>query len=329
MHEILFQNEDASTRRLKEDLVNSIKENSKVAIYDQYRNYCYKEGFNSFDYFYERIKKLIFATSGEWAFFYEPSDYGPYLLGVRLSKWDEDHFGFKMANLQVFTLPYQDVQIAIFQTLLQHAISFLKGEGVKFISSRINGDCLQALHALEDVGFRYYDNVIWPIVSTQYFEADTKIRLAKSNELEEIKILAEKFQFNRGHYYCDEKFNKGKVDAMYPKWIDTAIKNNEPISVVEINNVLAGFFVFKIDDELFRFTGYKYGRLRLLALNSEFRGVGAGSELFKGTLSIIRKMGADFIDSGYSTKNHISAKLHTKNNFYSVYEEVTLHLWLD
>lgn len=329
MQEILFQNDEAVIRSTKEVLLRSIMENPKVAIYDQYVNYHYKEGFTAFNYYYSRIEKLILATSGEWAFFYELTHFGPYLLGVKLSKWDEEHFGFKMANLQVFAVPHQGAQETTFQSLIVRAIVFLKKEGVKFVSSRVNGDSLCALHALENLGFRYYDNVIWPIAETQNIEGNSKIRLIESNEVDEIKSLAENFQFSRGHYYCDDKFDKSKVDAMYPKWIDTTIKNSEPVSVIESNGIIAGFFAFKLDDELFRFTGYKYGRLKLLALNSKFRGKGVGTELFNGTISIIKQMGADFIDSGYSTKNHISAKLHTKNNFYSVYEEVTLHLWLD
>jgi hypothetical protein len=39
-------------------------------------------------------------------------------------------------------------------------------------------------------------------------------------------------------------------------------------------------------------------------------------------------MGGEYVDSGYATKNHASAKLHTENGFYSTYEEVTLHKWL-
>lgn len=261
-------------------------------------------------------------------FFYELTPFGPYLIGTRLSKWDEDHFKFKMAQLQIFTTPDEPLSGTKLKNLLEKAIDYLKINGVSFVSSRMNGDHIVALHALEDNGFRFYDNVIWPISRAVEYKEKVTVRLMKSNEVDKVKWLAENFQYQRGHYYCDDRFDKQVVNSMYPKWIDTALKNNESIAVIEYNNDVAGFFEFKIDEELFKYTGYKYGRLRLLALNSAYRGKGLGEYLFKGTLSLIKNMGADYVDSGYSTKNHVSAKLHAKASFYSVYEEVTFHLWL-
>lgn len=324
-----LQRNDVSLISLKQNIIQSIKANPELSQYDQYSHYSYKEGFSAKEYFISRMEKLLFANSGEWGFFYELTSLGPYLIGIRLSLWDEEHFKFKMATLQIFTAPKEFSSNEKMKTLLNNAISYLKNQGVIFVSSRINGDHIIALHAIEDVGFRYYDNVVWPIASAHIQKIDNNVRLIKSNEVNQVKRIAENFQYSRGHYYCDERFDKKTINAMYPKWIETTLQNNELITVIESKSNVVGFFVFKMDDELYKYTGNKYGRLRLLALNPEFRGEGLGEQLFKGTLSIIKNFGADFIDSGYSTKNHISAKLHVKTSFYSVFEEVTFHLWLD
>ena len=35
-----------------------------------------------------------------------------------------------------------------------------------------------------------------------------------------------------------------------------------------------------------------------------------------------------YVDSGYASKNHLSARLHSLFGFYSVFEEITLHFWI-
>ncbi|PBQ31536.1 hypothetical protein CNR22_07070 [Sphingobacteriaceae bacterium] len=324
-----LQRNEPALNNLKEELIKSISENLYIIQYDQYSKYRYNEGFSASSYFLHRIKKLISANQGDWAFFYEFTASGPYIVGVRLSKWDEEHFGFKMANLQIFTNPNEKTTGAVkLGAIIKDALNYLKGEGVTFVSSRVNGDDISSLHSMEDKGFRYYDNVIWPISATKDKDFVSEVRLMKPDDVNEIKRIAENFQYQRGHYYCDDRFDKKVIDAMYPKWIETTIRNKEHIAIIESDQKVAGLFVFKMDEELEDFTGFKYGRLRLLALDSSYRGLGLGEKLFNGTLAIIKNLGGEYIDSGYSTKNHISAKLHAKASFFSVYEEVTFHLWL-
>jgi L-amino acid N-acyltransferase YncA len=323
------QNQDETNLEIKKQILESIRNHPVSSKYDQYSFYRYKNDYYPNSYLFYRIKKLIQATTGEWTFFYEITDYGTYLIGVRESKWDEEHFGFKMATIKILSVPDSVSELSIIKKLLVKSIDYLKKRKVRFVITRVNGDYIAALHSLEEIGFRYYDDVIYPIASTDHIPINTEVHLMKPQDIAEVKRIAENFQYQRGHYYCDERFEKKIIDSMYAKWIETSVKNNEPIAVIERNNRIAGFFVFKIDEELLQHTGYKYGSLRLLTLDPNYRGSGVGSELFRGTLSLIKNMGADYIESGYSSKNHISARLHTRASFLSVYEEVTFHLWMD
>ena len=69
--------------------------------------------------------------------------------------------------------------------------------------------------------------------------------------------------------------------------------------------------------------------MRSLAIDGSCREKGLGKRIFRGAICHMKKSGAEFIDSGYSTKNHVSASLHTKEQFRTVYEEVTFHKWLN
>jgi len=115
---------------------------------------------------------------------------------------------------------------------------------------------------------------------------------------------------------------------MYVKWIRTSIENNEPIAVFVDKGKVTGYFAFVLDEELSKFTGYKYGRMTSLATDSSIRGKGFGMQFFQGVIALLTEMGVRYIASEYATKNIVSTRLHMKNLFYPLHEKVLLHLWL-
>ena len=140
--------------------------------------------------------------------------------------------------------------------------------------------------------------------------------------------IAKENGFSLGHFYCDEGFDRDRVDAMQSKWVKTSWNNKDIIMVIENECKIVGYFIVAMNEKLSNALGWKYGSMRHLGLDSSTRGKGLGRQLFKGSISKMVEKGAEYIDSGYSTKNHISAKLHIKQSFYPVYEEITLHKWL-
>ncbi|MDO9537844.1 MAG: GNAT family N-acetyltransferase [Thermoplasmata archaeon] len=148
------------------------------------------------------------------------------------------------------------------------------------------------------------------------------------SDFDRVMDIARNNSYPRGHYYCDAGFDNGKVDDMCVKWVSTAFRKGDPVAIIESDGKVAGYFLFQLDDRLSDALGCKYARMRHLALDEKFRGKGLGNRLFGGSISIMKDMGAKYVDSGYASKNHASAKLHTLYSFFSVYDEVTFHLWL-
>ena len=313
----------------KKRIIDLLIKKQTSLLHNQYVNYRYKKGYSSHELLIKKVKSLLNNTIKDIFVFHIMKDEEVYLVSINVSKWDEDHFGFKMAKLDIVSFPSNSVGAKeTLENLIDVAVNFIKLNGVKFVSSRLNGDLINAIHVLEDVGFRYYDCVIWPIMKVQVIENKNSVRFYKKEDIPEILEIAKSSQYSRGHYYCDALFDKDLVDAMYIKWVESAIVNKNQITVIEKDGKVVGFFIFKLDSELEKDTGFKYARLNLLAISKNVRGQGFGKELFRETLVLATSLGVDYIDSGYSTKNHISANLHSKNNFQSVYEEVTMHLWL-
>jgi len=309
------------------DYFTGLKNIFHIDNYNQYRFYPsqFKNGWVEYG-----LKKLNNKNNNKECYFYYKSLYSsPILISIRISKWDEDQFNVKIAILE-FSFFNDDVSIEELNNSFREIFHFLYKKNIAFVSIRVNGDNLKVIHFLESNGFKYIEDVIWPVLDCRkVISKDIEgVRIAVADDLEKLKYIASNFQYQRGHFHCDEKFDKMLVNNLYAKWVESAFERGDPILVLEDENILRGYFVMMFDENLSSLLGYKYGRMRSLALDSEVRGKGLGKKLFTAAINWMKANGADFIDSGYSTKNHVSAKLHTLNNFYSVYEEITLHKWL-
>lgn len=319
---------ETKENRISPEVLDSFYSNISLYKYDQYLNYpSTKE--KSYEAFL-KYRLDICLESDEVTLFGDLYKGYAVLLLVKISKWDKEHFGFKVANITVLAPFLNEDYKNVLLGLLNKLSSFLKSENVKFVSVRINGDDINSIHCFEESGFKYFEDVIWPVHKCVRNDAsnDTKTRLMTHSDLEQVIQIASKYQYQRGHFHCDKGFDINKVNALYGKWVETAFRNGDPIVVAEYENKVVGYFVLKMDKELSKYLGYSYGRMRSLAIDTSIRGKGIGRTLFEGSISILKENGAEYIDSGYSTKNHISAKLHTNCDFYSVYEEVTFHKWL-
>jgi L-amino acid N-acyltransferase YncA len=248
----------------------------------------------------------------------------------RVPAWDENHFGFRMASIEVVVAPEDPRHSEPLRSAFEHCLADLRARSVRFVSLRLHGDHLAAIHIAQDLGFRYIEAIVWPVAPTSGFSDDLHgVRLMVDDDVAELMVIAGRDTYRRGHFHCDPRFDSKTVDSMYAKWVRTAFDNAQPVTVIEEDGRPAGFFVTNIDAALSEATGYTFGRLQSLAVDSTVRGRGLGGRLFAGTLTLLRNMGAQYIDSGYATKNHVSARIHAKHGFSSVYDEVTFHLWLD
>lgn len=294
--------------------------------YYHFQNYPSKNKNGWMNLFFKGLKSY-YANENHYLF-YEISNGTPIFIIYHVNKWDEDHFGIRMASSTlVFSFP--DISHNTLSNFIKQVIKYLEELGVQFVSTLINGDNLSIIHAHLDNQFRYYETIVWPILNTE--DHSNKIKACKiltdENKLPIVKKIAENYQYQRGHYHCDYRFKKVHVNSMYSKWVETSFYSNDTVCIIEENGEIVGYFICGIDSLLEKHLGYRYGRLKSLALNSEYRGKGLGGKLFANTLSYLKKNGCDYIDSGYATKNHVSSFLHSSNFFHSNYEEVRLHYW--
>lgn len=279
------------------------------------------------DLLLSRVDSLL--ASGDSTLFWSADDRGESLVAARVSAWDAEHFGFPTAGVQVvYTRGSYGGSLRL---AFDDCIAALSDRQVAFVSARIHGDQLEAIHHFESNHFRYYENIVWPVVSTATVAGspnDAAVRLMTEADLAAVVRIAEQHQYPRGHFHCDPGFAPGAVDPMYGKWVRSAWERKQPVLVVDFDGSAAGYFALEMSEGTSKSLGYRYAGMRSLGLDARARGQGLGIALFRGALSWMKTQGAEYVDSGYATKNHVSAKLHVRTGFTSVYEEVTLHRWL-
>lgn len=310
-----------------DEALKLVREAPTQQLLDRFENYHFAAGQSAEKYLRIRTESLLINATDETTFFFNGRGDDLVLISSHENEWDREHFGFKMASLELIASPGNIQKKQTISDVLNECIAHLRDKGVKYVSARV-GDRLAALHTFEDVGFRYFETIIWALTSIQQTDPATRVRLMRPEEEDVVASLAERSQYRRGHLYCDDGFDPAVVDSMYGRWVRTSVAKGDPIAILERDDKIAGFFAFTIDDELSQNSGWRYAHLRLLALDSQFRGRGIGREIFQGTLSLLRGLGIDYVDTGYASRNYISARLHVQTNFMPVYDEVTFHLWL-
>jgi len=321
--------EKCSKKKLYDFVIPKLIEQLNSYMFYQYKFYPSKSKDGWKKLFLENLKNLF--ENQENVFYYSEIDNVPFLIGVSVRKWDKDVFGFPIATSNLIFCPYFKKSYDVVKGIITFALSDLSSKNVKALIFRTNGDNLPLIHACESLKFKYYENIIWPVAKVKdidFQNQELSVRLINEADYKDVIRIAKKHQYIRGHYYCDKLFDKKNVDKLYAKWVESTKKNDSEVAIIEYDNNILGYFVFGIDQRLKNNLGFNYGRFKSLAINTKYRGLGIGDKLFIGTLKLIANRGVEYIDSGYATKNHISALLHIKNRFVPKYEEITFHYWL-
>ncbi|MBA3656419.1 MAG: hypothetical protein H0W69_03600 [Gemmatimonadaceae bacterium] len=297
--------------------------------FDRYRNYPASRPDAWQEYARARLRDL--ADDSEWTFHLAGIEKNGSLLGCRISAWDLEHYGFKLGFLHVLARGEGSGANAAQEQTLRDCMEHFQSEGVGMVVTRVSGFDLFSIHSLEKHGFRYYETEVSPIVKVgpAHLQGDPDVRLMAEEDIEAVKRIAVRGQFPSGHYQLDGQLDQERVARMYAKWVESAWKRGEPVAVIAPEGTPLGYFIFRFSPDLSNALGLQFGSLRALAIDPDARGRALGRRLFNGTLALLGYGGAQFIESTYSTKNFVSAGLHTRAQFMSAYEEVTMHCWLN
>ena len=306
-------------------ILDGLRKRQAEAAFDLYTNFpAIKLGLTR-NYTLTRIEEG--AKDKKVVFLYEEIKGAPLLFKAIINPWDEEHFGYKTANLSLEYCENVSIDLQSISRLMYRFSEILRKKMVRFVNFRVHGDNIKASHAAQENDFLYYETIIFPVHKCDRASQATAtgVRLMQESDFDRVMAIAKEHQFQRSHFHLDDHFDKDAVNAISAKWVQTAWGNGEPIAVIEHESELVGYFILTNNEKLTQALGYQYYGMRFLALDTSFRGLHLGSNLFAGAVILLRNFGAEYIESGYPSRNHQSARLHDKNGFHSISEAITLH----
>ncbi|MCU0612538.1 MAG: GNAT family N-acetyltransferase, partial [Candidatus Eisenbacteria bacterium] len=130
------------------------------------------------------------------------------------------------------------------------------------------------------------------------------------------------------HFFLDPGFPVDRVEALYAKWVDTALDRQQTFVVIEHEGAICGVFIYEMDDRTTRF-GRKYAVWKLADVDSRVRGKGLGMRLFHATVMSAADQGADAIDSSLAVHNVASQNIHIRLGFRLITSVYTFHRWFE
>ena len=256
------------------------------------------------------------------------------LLLARLSLWDTEHFGYRVAVID-YVICNESPEIAQLnpaQYLVRAFDKWCLAKDVRFASVRLSGMQLQAIHVLEEERFHYIESYIKNVFElSRLGDRADHLSALRPIRPEELGIMLDFSQnaFADQRFHADANIDPTKAESLYRKWIHSAF--NDPkreILVMDIDEQAAAFAIcFEQDHRPYLDT--RSITTEMAVTNPGIRGKGLGTDLFLSLFRYYRDCGVDVIYSGLTMRNLTSLNWHSKLGFRTVSVQVTFHKWYD
>ncbi len=247
-------------------------------------------------------------------------------------KWDTNHFKFrceKICNLFISTeLNVRELNSTV-KEIKTKIDNYLALNQITFVFADIPSSNSIANLFIQKMGFKFVINWLDGFVLSENvtsFKENYEFGSILPNEVEHLVKISTKDYYKGGRFYHDKKFERNLVEQLYGSLIKTSFQNKEVILVCRKNGFPIGAFISNSVKSYPLLSGLKVAGLRFLIVDSQYRGMNIGSELFSAILNLF-KGEADIIKTGFETHNLISLNLHIKKGFRFNYSHNAYHLW--
>lgn len=256
---------------------------------------------------------------------------------IKELEWDSTYFGFKCGQIKNLlvdsSISLKDIEELI-PNIIKDVNNYLKCNKFKFVFTDVNSRCNNSNFLINKLGFNFILNWVDGFISSNQIkdsisniDNNLEIKIACSNEIEELSEISRNFYYKHGRFYLDTNFEKKKIDELYKSLVYDSFEKKRVILVMKKDNKVIGGFISNDVVKYTAFNNLKVAHLRFLVLHPEYRGFDIGKNLF---LSILKYFSdkADIIVTGLETHNIASLNLHSKLGFKFNYVHNAYHLWL-
>jgi len=245
-----------------------------------------------------------------------------------LSKWDTEHFGFRVAKTVLLAFK-RSIGMSMREALIVRGLKLCREAGVRVVFTRVPLSDPLSICALEQAGSYLTDVLLTFYIDLGNLELvweSSNVRELKKGDEEAIKRIAFS-SFKLDHFHNDPKMPKRKASELFEKWVESYFdteRQKRALLIAEHEDVIAGFITCKVIE----LKGWSYGVIDLIAVSEEFRGRGVGKALVKGALTWLARYTSS-VYVGTQASNIAAVRLYEGAGFRCVGAEATLHSWLD
>jgi L-amino acid N-acyltransferase YncA len=282
---------------------------------------------------YELNRLEIYLKNGGVCFAFFPNNaIISGLVGFNFSAWDTDVLKKRTAIMRYFLVEEKDsmddYEIAV--VLINEFHAWVKKNEIDVAITKVETIYFKPVVVLQEMGYVFFEcNTIKTVDLSQLkyvSNQDVKYRYARKEDFEKLKELTLNNTFKKSHFYLDKKFEVENVNALYAKWIKTALHSEKKIVLIEDENEIVGIFIYDFNGNSNHF-GFRTATWQSAAVNTLFRNKGLGKRLFEAVIQSCIDQKVEIIDTDLVEKNIASQKIHDKFGFKLVHTTYTFHKW--
>jgi hypothetical protein len=239
---------------------------------------------------------------------------------IALLPWDEEIFGFPVADFQLGPNPPQIPDRPLFIKALE---DFSASTNAQLISTHVQGDDMSTIALFERIGFSLVDFSL--MATTSRFKtalissSGAALREARAEDHRSIfRIAGTAFQF--GRYHTDPQFPRDLANARYVNWMRNALSGSNPNNFVFVlgpPGEVVGFMDAVINDGS--------ADLRLAAIDPEKSTGFAGILLYADSIRAAQERGAKSVSAKIAAANTPVMNVLSMLGFQFSSPEATFH----
>jgi ribosomal protein S18 acetylase RimI-like enzyme len=246
------------------------------------------------------------------------------LAVLRTPAWDAEHFGFGVGRVEHLL-----GDPAALAPLTSWAVERAAAGDLRMCSCRIAGDDLAAIHALEDAGFRFVEQVLHPWRSTAGWQAwPPATRPATPADADALAAIA-RATFAHDRFHRDHRFARAAADGVYERRVRTWLGAPRPdrfVRVLERAGSPAAFMLFDLERR--QDGASTVAHIMVNVIDPRLQGRGLGAVLYSDVVDLVAV--GDVVTAAVVAHNSEALNIYARLGFrQSGAGEVTLHRWTE
>lgn len=251
------------------------------------------------------------------------------LIGIGALPWMSGLFGVKMFTLKHFLTA--DKSQGYFQTMIRYVLDQMSL--VEFLDCRVAAGDIQAIHALENSGFRFVGNEVYLARSLQgrplpqEFANTGCVPCPDRLRPRVLELVEQTHVHNRFMY--DPEVSAEQAANIFRKYVSQiAFEEGYRIMVKHQGDEVEGFIIYKFNPGLSEAVGGSYASLDFIGVNQNSQNRGIGEDLNKAALFDLAASKAGHVVVRTFASNYPAIRILHKVGFKITSSDLHFHHWM-